>query len=472
MTPDPKLLAAQAQSLRARGRLSEAIDTYRKAVTAAPLSAAAEHNLAAALGDAGRWEEAETHIRNAFAKGVNAAESWLVLARCRQSSGSFDEAETAFMEALARKPELYDAHGDLAQLRWMRSGDASAALEAIDRAILDNPADLRLSVVRAKIMENAGRTTDALTLLYSLARAQPNDVAVAVSASQLASQLGDAVEALGHAERAATLAPQDDVVAVTLITACLGADAPARAEAYASDLHRRAPGNQHALALLATAWRILGDARYRALYDYDHLVKTAQLDTPPDWPNLQAYVKDLRDALRRAHQLTTHPFNQSVRHGSQRSDILSIDDPAIAALPLALDRPISRYIADLGAGNDPLRQRNLGGYAFQGMWSIRMQAGGYHVDHVHPNGWISSACYVETPEIGAGNEGWIKFGEPGIRTRPALPAERAIAPQPGMVVLFPSYMWHGVIPYAQPGARMTFAFDLEPSSARPSRGSG
>lgn len=101
------------------------------------------------------------------------------------------------------------------------------------------------------------------------------------------------------------------------------------------------------------------------------------------------------------------------------------------------------------------------------MWSIRMQTGGYHVDHVHPNGWLSSACYIEAPVATSNNEGWIRFGAPGIRTSPSLAADHVIEPKPGMLVLFPSYMWHGVIPYTTPDARMTIAFDLEPSAVIP-----
>ena len=464
MRSDPEIRAARAQNPRTPGRLRQVIDGHRLAVAASAASAAAEHNLAAALGDAGRWAEAEVHVRRALAKGGEAAETWLVLGRCRQSQGAVDDAETAFVEALRRRATLYEAHIDLAQLRWMRTGDAAAALSDIDRAIATAPADARLTLVKAKILEGVEQVEAAFALTASAARAHPGDMAIAVYASQLASQIGNGGAALTHAERAVALAPQENVAAVALIVACLGAGEAARAEALALDLLRRAPDDQHAIALLATAWRLTGDARYRALYDYDAFVRTSVLSVPAGWSNLAGYVEDLRRALRAAHAMRTHPFNQSIRHGSQTSDILSIDDPAIAALPAALNPSISQYIAGLGAGDDPLRRRNLGDYAFQGIWSIRMKAGGYHVDHVHPNGWISSACYIDVPEVRAGHEGWIRFGEPGIRTAPALQAERFIEPAPGMVVLFPSYMWHGVVPYTKPGARMTFAFDLEPAN--------
>lgn len=463
MPSDPKTLAAQAQSLKAQGRLSEALSLYRDAVAAAPASASAEHNLAAALGDAGRWPEAERHMRAAFAKGASAPESWLVLARCLQARGAFNEAERAFRAALERRPTFADAHLDLAQLLWIRTGDATQALAEIERALAARPEHPSLLLVRARILENTRGVSAAYDIADRLVRLAPDDLAAVVYASQLAAQLGDDASALGHADHATRLAPLNPVVSVALITACLAAGDAARAATHATLLLQRAPHDQHAIALLATAWRMLGDPRYRTIYDYGALVRTSLLETPAGWPSLPAYLADLKLALARAHISTTHPFNQSVRHGSQAPDVLGIDDRAIAALPAALASSIMRYVESLGAGDDPLRRRNFGGYAFQGMWSIRMQSGGHHVDHVHPNGWISSACYIEVPDALPGQEGWIRFGAPGIRTSPALGAEHVVAPKPGMLVLFPSYMWHGVNPYTTPATRMTFAFDLAPA---------
>jgi hypothetical protein len=82
------------------------------------------------------------------------------------------------------------------------------------------------------------------------------------------------------------------------------------------------------------------------------------------------------------------------------------------------------------------------------------------VNHLHPAGWISSAYYVALPE-GAGQEGWIKFGEPRWPT-PGCTIEKVIQPQVGRLVLFPSYMWHGTIPFST-GERLTAPFDVVPA---------
>ena len=91
---------------------------------------------------------------------------------------------------------------------------------------------------------------------------------------------------------------------------------------------------------------------------------------------------------------------------------------------------------------------------------------GFHVNHIHPEGWISSCYYVAVPDAvkdEAARRGWIKFGEPALDLPLKDPVRRAIQPAPGRLVLFPSYLWHGTIPFRGATARTTIAFDLVPT---------
>jgi hypothetical protein len=207
---------------------------------------------------------------------------------------------------------------------------------------------------------------------------------------------------------------------------------------------------------------MLGDPRYRQLYDYDAFVWSSLLDTPKGWANLQAYLSDLASALDALHSDREHSSDQSLRHGRQTVDILRQPHPALRALPEALDGPIRKRLTELGSGEDPVRSRNSGEYALQGLRSAKVHPGGDAADEVHAHGWLSSTCHVGTltPKR---KEGWIKFGQPGIKTLPPLEPEHFVEPEPGLLVLFPSYMWHGAVPLAGETPRLTFAFDLVPA---------
>jgi hypothetical protein len=98
-------------------------------------------------------------------------------------------------------------------------------------------------------------------------------------------------------------------------------------------------------------------------------------------------------------------------------------------------------------------------------WSVQLHRGGFHVNHYHPQGWLSSAYYVALPdevEDPGLRSGWLKFGEPRFPT-PQADAARHIKPRTGMLVLFPSYMWHGTNAVHGSQVRTTIAFDAVPS---------
>ena len=91
---------------------------------------------------------------------------------------------------------------------------------------------------------------------------------------------------------------------------------------------------------------------------------------------------------------------------------------------------------------------------------MRLNGGGFHINHIHPEGHLSSAFYVRTPKALKGFEGALKLGEPGPPTSPPLREDYLVKPEPGVLVLFPSYMWHGTVPFSSAEKRLSCAFDI------------
>lgn len=234
------------------------------------------------------------------------------------------------------------------------------------------------------------------------------------------------------------------------------------------------PLNQHLIALQATAWRMLGDARYGSLYDYGALVVPQTLAVPCGYTSLASFLDELAAELGELHSFHSHPLQQSVRGGSQLDlQAAEMARPLLGALFGSIAAAVHAYLARLGQGEDPLRSRNTGRAAFTGAWSVRLRSGGHHADHVHPHGWVSSACYIALPPtIGNGastdggqpdRAGWLRFGRPGIPTAPPLAAGHHVRPGAARLVLFPAYMWHGVEPFVGARPRLSVAFDVVPA---------
>jgi predicted Zn-dependent protease len=444
LTPDSELATQTlARMLMSQGREGEAVAAHEALVRAAPDSPSADYALAAILYSVGREDEAEAACRRAIAKGMDRVDAWLFLGRLCNIQSRFEEAEAAYRKAVDCDPLVVDAQRELAQIVWMRTADVAKARAALDAA----PPNGALTAVTVKLLQDAAEDAAAFALASERADRDPN-------LNLLAARAGLRVDAEAADRRMRQTPPWINPLArgkgeIEIDLALgRGADAARRAEA----LSAQHPNDHYVTALLAAAWRMAGDARYAQLYDYGRLVKAYRIDAPAGWGSVEAYLADLAVALDRLHGPLTHPVGQSLRHGSQtQRSLMDYPDPEIRAFFQAIDTPIRAHIAAIGEG-----ARN---YAISGAWSVRLNQQGFHTDHVHPEGWLSSAFYVRTPQ-GQGHEGWIKFGEPGTPTAPPLGPEHLIRPEPGMLVLFPSYMWHGTAPFSAEATRLTCAFDL------------
>lgn len=464
-------LTDDANALKAQGKIGAAIEVYKDAVRQFPTSAVALHNLASAYGDAGFFADADRVAAMAQQAGLNGAETWLVRARAKFSLNDFAGAEAAYREAIARRSDLAAARMELAQLLWMRTGDRQQALKAVETPEgAGVPEEAYFGFLQAQVLEHMEETQAALDLMLPLV-VKPGYVSqlrapMLAFASQLAAETGDAPGAVALAEQAVRLAEPGDPGALEAeVRAHIAAGDGAKASVGAAKLLRMNPQNQRFIALQATAWRQAGDARYGQVYDYQNLVRTSMIAVPATWPTLEAYLADLAAELKQAHPFKAHPFGHSVRRGSQRSDVLAVQTRAISAFVEAITPPINAFIDTMGPGSDPLRARRRDSAQMIGNWSVWLRPGGHHADHVHPDGWMSSACYIELPPAvnAGGKEGWLRFGKPGIPAGGNLGAEHWVQPKPGLLALFPSYMWHGTETFGGTDPRLTIAFDLVPS---------
>jgi tetratricopeptide (TPR) repeat protein len=470
---DAELAAQHIAALAALGRQEEALATYRTLVAARPENPALPHALATALNMTGQYEEAGRIAQQVLTRGHRSASLLNTYARSLIAQGQLERAEAALRECLTLAPRLADAHSHLAQLIWLRTGDLALATAELDRALATYTSDEALWATKASILQGGGDPRAAYGCLAPWALRAQVPPALLLRAGLAALEF-DPHAALELAERALRAVP-DNIAARTLLAAArLGAGHAAAALAECETLLARSPDDQYLIALQTSAWRLLGDPRYAQLCDYRHLVVPHQLEPPAPWQSLAAFLADLRASLDRLHDPQGHALLfQSLRNGTETTQDLSrSNDPVIQALFSAFAAPIRHYLEHIGRGSDPLRRRNNGHWRFNGSWSVRLHSSGYHTNHTHPRGWISSACYIELPDCMAdahSDQGILTFGQPGIATSPPLPAEYSVRPEPGMLVLFPSYFWHGTVPFRSSQPRLTVAFDAVPDGgeARP-----
>ncbi len=465
---DIDLSALHVAAYAALGRQSDAMAFYRQLVARAPDNAVATHTLAVALNAAQQPAEAERVAREALLRHRATAALHHTHALSLMSLERLDEAELALRECVRLDARRAEAHDRLAQLIWMRTGNIVEATGSLDEALEKFPHDDALRGTKAALLQGAADARGAYACLAESA-ARPQAHSNLLIRAGLAALEFEPGIALALAERAMRAQPNNHTARKLLCAAYLGVGDGAKALTESATLLRAMPDDQYLIAMQTTALRLLNDPRYELFCDYDRMVLSTLLEAPTGWPDLSSFLTELTSQLNALHNPHGHRLlYQSLRRGTETTQDLSrSQDPVIQALFHAFAVPIARYRERIGPGEDALRRRNRGPTRFNGGWSVRLHRDGYHTSHVHPRGWISSAFYVQLPDsMRAGHtaQGILSFGAPGMLTPSSLPAELSVRPEVGLLVLFPSYFWHGTLPFHSEQPRLTVAFDAVPDT--------
>ena len=467
---DEALSALHVAAYAALGRQSEAVANYRRLVALAPDNPVATHTLAVALNAASQPEEAERIVHETLRRTRPTAALHHTHARSLVTLERFEQAELALRESLRLEPHRAEAHDSLAQLIWMRTGNIIEATRVLDQALGTYAHDDALWATKAALLQGAGDARGSYACLAERA-ARPQPHPMMLIRAGLAALEFEPLTALNLAERAMRAQPNNPTARKLLCAAYLGVGDAAAAIAECAILLMATPDDQYLIAMQTTALRLLKDSRYEELCDYDKMVLSTSLETPAGWPDLSSFLTELTSRLNALHNPHGHRLlYQSLRQGTETTQDLSrSQDPVIQALFNVFAAPIARYREHIGQGEDALRRRNRGASRYNGSWSVRLHSAGYHTSHVHPRGWISSACYIQLPDsmrAGHTGEGSLSFGAPGMITTPSLPAELSVRPEIGLLVLFPSYFWHGTLPFQSEQPRLTVAFDVVPDAGK------
>jgi Flp pilus assembly protein TadD len=465
---DPFAWSALAASLREQSRHQEAETAYRQALIADPVNVVVRTDLAALLLDTDRPEDAFVILEQMREAAPTTFSREFLRGRAYAQLYCFQEAEQAFAAAVKMEPRHSQAQFYLARIRYML-GDPNFARD-ITVVVKENRDDLNMQMLLSEVLRRVGDLQNTENLLRDiLNRFGPLPEVRATLAGVLhdANRLKDAeTEALD----AAAALPRDPFVIDQLVAILLARGRPVDALPFVYAQRQRAPLDQGWIAYEATCARLMGHAHYAELYDYDRFIRLYELEAPPGWGSIEQLNTAVLEALNTRHRFGAHLFDQSLRHGSQTTrNLVTEPDPAIRALMQAFEAPIQSYVRELGmtAGDKhPFTSRNTGSAYIKGAWSAQLRRGGYHMNHIHAGSWISSAYYVSVPAESADENlksGWLKFGEPRYATPGATP-ERFVQPRPGLLVLFPSYMWHGTKPIHGIETRTAISFDALPKS--------
>ncbi|MDR7123066.1 tetratricopeptide repeat protein [Rheinheimera soli] len=422
---------------------------------------------------------------------------WLMLVLLLRQQGNYSAALQNATLALHHNPQQRLLETEYATLLFL-SGDTMTAQIKLQKLLSDSPTDLKLLHLLSDIcwLSNeadpfscyrlAMEQAPAETKLYNayiqkLIKAGQLDEAEEVTDSYLElhnhshallfkgflrRQANDLPSALSALTQVKDKQPPSAELRNELALCYLSLQNYSEAIAIYQSMVRDYPADQAWYAHLASAYKLAGqDRAYRQLYDFDRFIQIRPISLPFGFTSVAQFNQQLLQLVVQLHHNSCHPLEQSLRHGTQTEDHLFLrQEPLIQLLKQHITEQVRLYIESLPEDNGhPFLCRKAKDFLYTGAWSVRLNNSGFHKNHYHSEGWISGCYYIDVPDrVEQQGQGWIKFGQAEFHQALMMEPDFLIKPDAGVVVLFPSMMWHGTQPFSGSQYRVTVAFDLIP----------
>jgi len=441
-------------TLRDFGRLEDAEASYREAIALKSDYAYAHSNLGNTLQELGRLEEAEASYRKAIALEPDYAEAYNNLGTTLQELVRLKDAEASYQQAIALKPDYAEAHNNL--------GDTLKELGRLEEAEANYTKAIALKPDFAKAYDHLG---DLLRILGKFEDAEvcyKKYISLAPFEEPITKSMGSTFFAQGEFQKALSLfdsynTPDSRSDALK----CLHALGNTK-EIYKriEDAVELDDGNLRIAAFASfIAESQQKDTAHRFCRKPLEFLHFSNLSSKME--NSNSFIANLIEDLKNI-KATWEPPNQSANGGFQSTgNLFRYSNCNIVTLKEIILNEIDAYYEKFQNEHCSFiekwpAEKNLMG------WYIMLKEQGYHHLHMHQSGWLSGVIYLKVVPSLNKNEGAITFNMAVSNISDSNLPNIIHNPEVGDMVLFPSSLYHGTIPFSADTDRIVVSFDLKP----------
>ncbi len=425
---------------------------------------------------AGDLQRADALFREALAASPNDIDALTNYGALLQHRGHLRAAADIYREVLAQDAEEIEVRCNLAKA-LADCGEFAAALREADTAVEHAGGRRGSLAARGAVLIDAEDYSAAETALREATAVSPADDMTLVNLALCCERRGAHDAASRYLLRAVELNPHN-ARAVADLVLCLSTlqqdtDALRLAEGFLAE-H---PGERLVIGARAQALLNAGHQdEARELTDFAALIQVTDPVGPAtsvaEFSNSAAFHAALATELRADTSLLQNPVSKATTGGWQTGELNLDTSPALrvfsAMVNNAVNAAAETYVA-AGMAGHPVMQTATHNWCLRA-WGTLLDSGGRQQPHMHPLGWLSGVYYVELPPSMAaeGNQdGWLEFGRPPERVVcRRQPATHRVEPAVGRLVIFPSWLWHGTLPFRSEQQRISIAFDVMPLDGR------
>ncbi len=405
-----------------------------------------------ALKNAGQFNDALAAFHEALRLRPGHAATLANMASCLIAADRSAEA-LVLLDGAADHPDVCNHRG----VALARLGRWAEAAQAYARALALRPGHVETRLNLADVADGAEAERLAAAVLAEI----PGHPRAANQLGLLRERAGDHPGAAGALAQGYESARPNHTLGINLARNLIRSGQFSQALAVCEQMLAQSPSVTTPLALASVALDRMGEGEARdTLMGIDRFVTVHDIDAVEGFTDMAQFNAALVAELAAHPSLVEEPEGLVTRHGRQSDELANDTTPAIAALghlaraKLAQERA---RLADMAQDHHFLRARPEAWSLT--LWGTILRAGGEVGAHIHAPNWLSGVYY---PDFAEGEDGAFAIGVlPAELGRPDI-AHRVFRPRTARMILFPSYLWHGTLPFA--GAdRISFAFDLVPA---------
>lgn len=425
------------------------------------LSLATQHH------QAGRLQQAQALYREVLKADANNADALHLLGVLASQVGEHDKALSLIEHAVQQGPQNSQFHASLAGVLHTL-GRIDQAIAALARAHKIDPGDAVILTNMGALRQERGQLDEAIADYRRAAELNPEHADAYYNLATALKDLGKLDDAIAALRRAVKIRPESAHSHVVLAGYLLErGDFESALQACESALQVM-PLNIRALGFKSAALTGLG--RYDALHelvDFDRLVAQRRVRPPSEFSSLGEFNAALIDHVRSHPSMIRDPIDGATRGGDHTEELLVEPKGPVAFFERIVNDAVGDYLRTLPVDpNHPYLAHRPRRWQLT-VWGVVLRAQGHQIAHIHPGGWVSGVYYAKLPTVvNSGTDrpaGWIEFGRPPEEfSGEAAPDVRLCKPEEGLLMLFPSYLYHRTVPYESKDERVSIAFDTLP----------
>lgn len=457
---------ALSQAYKELGNANESVSSALRAVELLPRSFRSHYCLGQAYMLSGDFGLAANAYRQALALNDQVDALWIGFGHALRAMGQAQKALDAYKRALNANASNADAHRLVNELLW-QTGNHHSYLSSYAvhlRQVHDDPPVRKAFAAELLKVQNFDDALRQLELLPDDWRASSDVLCMQARAHRGKSDFEAAVR---YHEASIKANEADPSLSTSFVESLLLAGLFERAHAEVLSGLARFPFDQAIMSMYTVSHRLAGAPDDLGLCRSTDLVRSIDIAPPSGYSDIESFCADLSELLNELHGARQHPTDQTLRNGTQTFGALfQVKHPLIIGLKQKISEAVTSVMHGMPRGTvHKVYSRANRRHEFSGSWSVRLNRGGFHTNHFHPMGWLSSAFYVQVPQDMDNHHqkaGWFKYGETYLDLGDKETIEGYIEPKVGRLVLFPSYYWHGTVPFNSDIPRITVAFDVVP----------